>query len=151
MIRLLKKIASVMSLLSNIVSLAFLAPVLLTRPMERFMTKTNSKSRRKSPAPKARATSRSLTVRKQASASRSAKSLSANKTAAKLALLEAGRATLVLAKQGTLRATDAGRVVLARATRSAAGGLQHAARGIGNSGASALQSVADRITPAPQK
>jgi hypothetical protein len=151
MISLLKKIASFMSVLSNIVSLAFLMPVLLTRPMEKFMTKANSRSRRKSPAPKARATTRSMTVRKKASESRSAKSLSAKKTAAKLALLEAGRTTLILAKHGTLRATDAGRGVLARATRSAAGGLQHAAHGIGDSGASVLESVADKITPTPQK
>ncbi len=141
-----------MSILSKLVSFAFLAPALFTSPREKFMAKAKTKARRKRPAaPKARAASRSTRSAKQARSKQARRSISAEKAAAKLALLKAGRTALALAKQGTQRATNAGRDVLARAARSAAGGLQSAARGIGDTGAAALESVADKVMPVPNK
>ena len=77
--------------------------------------------------------------------------MAAERAATKRALVKAGNTALTLAKQSTQRATNAGRDVLARAARSAAGGLQSAAHGIGDSSASALQSVADMVMPVGQK
>lgn len=153
-----------MSIFSKLVSLAFLAPALVGSSWENSMTKAKSKARRKSPTSKARAASRpaqagSKQARTKQASSRQAsrkqtqarKSLAAEKAAAKRALIKVGRTAMALAKQGTQRATDAGRDVVARVARSAAGGLQSAARGIGDSGASALQSVADKVMPVGQK
>ncbi len=149
-----------MSILSKLVSLAFLAPALINSSRENFMSKAKAKSktRRKSPAPKAKSRAASRTVQ-ASSKSRSSKSrakpartsVAAQRAATKRALVKVGHTALSLAKQSTQRAADAGRDVLARATRSAAGGLQSAAHGIGDSSASALQSVANKVMPVGQK
>ncbi len=144
-----------MSILSKLVSLAFLAPALITSSREKFMTKpkAKSKTRRKSPAPKAkaRAASRSVHASSKSRSKQVRRSVSAERAATKRALVKVGNTALKLAKQSTQRAANAGRDVLARATRSAAGGLQRAAHGIGDTSASALQSVADTVMPVGQK
>ena len=61
-----------------------------------------------------------------------------------------GLTAVALAKVGTRKASNAGRGVLARGARSAAGGLQRAARDVGDSGASALRTVASKVAPPGQ-
>ena len=59
-----------------------------------------------------------------------------------------GLTAVALAKASSKRASNAGRGVLARGARSAAGSVQRAARDVGDSGASALRTVADKVMPA---
>ena len=121
-----------MSLLSKVVSFAFLASTLVTDSLEKSMTKAKSKSRRTTAS----------------SGSKSpVQAFNAEKATAKRAVAEAGRATLAMAQFGARRTADAGRDVLARATRSAAGGLRTAAQGLDES----LRTVADRVMPAGRK
>jgi hypothetical protein len=63
----------------------------------------------------------------------------------------AGRAAKALAKEGAYRAGAASRRVLARGVRSVAVGVQYAAHGVGDSAASALNTVADQVTPTAEK
>jgi X-X-X-Leu-X-X-Gly heptad repeat protein len=69
-------------------------------------------------------------------------------------LVSAGRLAKDLAKAGAMTASEAGRKVVARASRSAAKGVQQAATGVqeaatgaGEATATALESIADRVEP----
>jgi hypothetical protein len=135
-----------MSLIGKIFTYGLLTPALFINSWESYMTKAKSKPRRRSAAVKVRAAGRSASAPKKR-VSRNARSVAAQRAATKRALIRAGRTALALAKQSTRNATNAGRGALARAARSAADGLQHAAKGVGDAGASALQSVADRVQP----
>lgn len=115
-----------------------------------------ARMKRKQPAtkavPKTRAKSRRVsTARKKSGPKQSRKPASTVKIAAKRALLSAGRAAKAVAREGTRRAANAGRRALARGARSVAGGVQHVAVGLGDTTASALESIADHVTPADQE
>jgi hypothetical protein len=147
-----------MSIFTKLISFAFLAPALLAPPKEKGANKTKRKGARKSPASRGRAASRSERDSKKAgpkstgkSVGSPGKSVGVQRTATRRVLFKAGRTAVAWARQGTQRVAHTSRSTLARAARSAAQGLQSAARGIGDSGASALETLADRVTPMEQK
>ena len=120
-----------MSLFSKAVSFAFLATTLVTDSLEKSMTKPKSKA--------ARANSR--TTRPQRAGGRqTSNAFDTEKTTAKRAVAEAGRATLAMAQYGVRRTAEAGRTVLARAARSAGHGIDDG-----------LQAVAEKVMPAGRK